>query len=102
MGMIADIPKAVEGFRGFDQWAHVVAWVELEESVYYQAPLDLMPRRVSAKRRGDEIRVQPLYGKDFDPFMADEGHLSRFYVVDQAPSSDIDPPEPPTLRETGK
>jgi hypothetical protein len=89
----------VEGFRTLGTWTEVIAWVELEGILYYKAPLDLMPRRVRTTRRGNEIRVCPLAGNDFDPFLADEGHLSRFMVHDQAPSSDLNPPEAPTLVE---
>lgn len=82
----------IEGFRQLTTWVEVIAWVELEGCIYYKAPLDLMPRRIRAERMGNEIRVSPLFGKDFDSFMADEDHLSRFHAHDQAPSSE-DAPE---------
>ena len=91
--------KTVEGFRKLTSWVEVIAWVELEGSLYYQAPLDCMPRRVRAERKGSEVKVSPLWGRDFDAFLADEGHLGRFLVHDQAPSSDVDVPEPATLKE---
>ena len=89
----------VEGFRKLASWVEVIAWVELEGSIYYQAPLDVMPHRVRVERKGSAIKVTPLWGRDFDPFLADEGHLGRFLVHDQAPSSDVDMPEPPTMKE---
>jgi hypothetical protein len=95
----------VEGFRQFDSMNELVAWIRLGGSLYYHAPLDLMPKRVRVEIRretpehGAQIRIRPLVGKDFDPFIADEGHLARFLIEDQAPSSDVISPEPDTLKE---
>jgi hypothetical protein len=94
-----------EGFRRFDSWSELIAWLELEGAVYYHAPLDYMPRRVRVdlKRETREdaprVRVRPIAGRDFDAFIAGEEHLSRFLVDDQAPSSDANPPEPDTQDE---
>lgn len=90
---------SIEGFRTFGTWVEVIAWVELEGVLYYKAPLDLMPRRIRVERKGSAVKVSPLSGGEFDAFLADEGHLSRFMAHDQAPSSDVDPPEAATVVE---
>lgn len=89
MGMTNDIP--LEGFRGFDSWVGVLAWVALGAEMYYKTPLDLMPRRVRVELQGIRVRVSPLTGNSFDAFIADEGHRERFLAFDAAPSSDIEP-----------
>jgi esterase/lipase superfamily enzyme len=88
-----------DGFLEFDSWKFLLAWAEFGNELYYHAPLDLLPRRVSCKRMGDAIKVTPLVCTDADPFLADEGHMSRFKRADHAPSSDDCEVIPPTLRE---
>lgn len=89
---------ANEGFDEFPSWTFLLAWVELEGVVYYHAPFDIGPKRVFAKLVGQgterRIRVEPISGTSFDPFKADEGHLSRFKRLAQAPgTSELDYPE---------
>jgi hypothetical protein len=86
-----------EGFDSFPTWTFLIAWVELEGTIYYQAPMDPMPRRVRASLSGRyTIRVTPMHGDGFDPFIADETHQSRFFRDGQAPAVD-EAPLTPTL-----
>lgn len=79
----------IEGFRQWRNWSFLLACVDLGAPIYYKAPFDLVPKRVRVARVGHLIRVWPLYGSDFDTFKADETHLERFHMLDQAPSSEV-------------
>ena len=68
-------------FTTFDSWTQLTDHVRAEYALYYHAPMDYRPARVSAVIRKDgKLRVSPIYS-DADPFTADQGHLSRFKRV---------------------
>lgn len=72
------IPMAVAvEFLPFDTWDQVLAHVANHYSVWYHAPLDVRPVRVSVTLRGAKLRVYPP-SNDADPFTADASHLERF------------------------
>ncbi len=64
----------------FESWADVLAYARKHEFVWYHAPLDWRAVRVRcivSPKAPNEIRIDPR-SIDADPFVADEGHLSRF------------------------
>ena len=85
-----------ERLLGFPSWAAVLAYAETGAPLYYRAPLDARPTRLTVARgfitsaepctyvaRARTIRV--LTGcigrgaqRTSDPFTADAGHLARF------------------------
>lgn len=69
----------------FDTWQEVLEHVRAQKPVWYQAPLDRTPMRLSYKVpehygvriQGNAVRIQPpKYAAD--PFRADDRHLDRF------------------------
>lgn len=65
-------------YIGFDSWPTLLAYVgEHQGSVFYQAPLDYRPQRVTAKRKGKRVWVEP-WTTEADPFLVGEKHLERF------------------------
>lgn len=65
----------------FRDWTSVLVHVRKGLPIYYRAPMDTRARRIDASVSGPrarKVRVRPWSGRDFDPFMADSGHLERF------------------------
>jgi hypothetical protein len=74
----------------FQTWKEVIAHVASGAETYYQAPLNVAPVRIAASvasPRSRKVSVRPWgyplayhHSKmPYDPFMADSGHLTRFY-----------------------
>ena len=71
-------------FLSFHSWAEVLAHVNAGLPIYYHAPLDFRPRRITIARvyKNGKIRVAKP-AADVDPFTADATHLDRFrYLVE--------------------
>lgn len=69
-------------FQSFSTWAELLDHISGEYPLFYHAPLDFRPRRVSAvARRDGKLRVYPLTN-EADPFTADSAHLDRFRKQD--------------------
>lgn len=67
-------------FQAFASWSELLAHVaQLPKTLWYHAPMDLLPRTVMVTRvfKNGKVRVVPLTNQA-DPFTADSGHLSRF------------------------
>ena len=65
-------------FESFTTWTQLLDHINAGYDLWYHAPLDYRPRRISAIVRKDgRIRVYPLT-TDADPFTADVAHLERF------------------------
>lgn len=64
-------------FKNFNSWVDLLDHLRAGNPVWYQAPLDRFPSKVSAYFKGKRIRVIP-WGRDCDPFLANEDHLDRF------------------------
>lgn len=65
-------------FQSFASWTELLDHITAGYSLWYHAPLDFRPRRVSAVVRKDgKLRVYPST-TDADPFTADTAHLDRF------------------------
>jgi hypothetical protein len=68
-------------FLSFASWEHLQQYIAGGYPVYYQAPLDALPVRVStAIRRDGRIRVYPIFASA-DAFTANIDHLPRFRRV---------------------
>ena len=63
-------------YCSFASWTDVLLHVRKALPIYYQAPLDLQPVRVTATIWRKRVRVQPPSAADL--FVADAAHLSRF------------------------
>ena len=63
-------------FTTFPDWQTLLNFASEGGAIWYHAPLDIRPKRVSVKRRGRgrKLRVEVGYGG----FWADAGHLDRF------------------------
>jgi hypothetical protein len=68
----------------FDSWVAVLEYAATGRPLYYQAPLDVSPRRFDAglgswtySLRTSTLRMKP-HSTFASPFVADAGHLSRF------------------------
>jgi hypothetical protein len=73
-----------ENFESFVSWEGLLDHVSAGYELFYQAPMDYRPARVSAVIRKDgKLRVMPHWSSDADPFTADVDHLSRFKRLDR-------------------
>lgn len=66
-------------FLTFHTWPEVLSHVAAGLPIYYHAPLDLRPRRITIARvyQNGKIRVAKPTA-DCDAFTADAAHLDRF------------------------
>ncbi len=77
--------KSIEGstYRSFDSWADVLAAASQGVRLFYHAPMDYRPVAITTASAGgkarNKIKVFPPTN-DADPFVADAGHLDRFWV----------------------
>jgi hypothetical protein len=78
---------SVPGFEPFARWIDVLAHARNGGALYYHAPLDCSPVRLTDFQvKARTIRIWPLgsrgrgKGRTADPFTADAGHLDRFYA----------------------
>ncbi len=72
-------------YATFPDWPTLLAHVAYNRPLFYHAPLDRSPVRVSASLRdGGKVRVFPN-SREASPFTADVGHLDRFRMVDPFP-----------------
>lgn len=66
-------------YQSFASWFELLDHVHAGYTLYYHAPLDFTPRRVTAVVRKDgQLRVTPYWASNADPFNADRAHLDRF------------------------
>ena len=69
-------------YRTFASWAELLDHIKAEYELFYKAPLDFHPARVTAHVRKDgKVRVYPHWASAADPFTADMAHLERFRKV---------------------
>jgi len=75
-------------YRPFSTWQVLLTHVRNGAKTYYKAPFDFGdPRRITAaviSAKARKVKVSPFGHyprgqRPFDPFMADEGHLGRFF-----------------------
>jgi esterase/lipase superfamily enzyme len=74
--------KTIDGVRyaGFASWEDVQAAVSRGVRLYYHAPMDYRPARVTCVlKKTNKVRVLPPTS-DADPFTADVRHLDRFFI----------------------
>ncbi len=66
-------------FLSFHTWADVLAHVNAKLPIYYHAPMDHRPRKITIARvyKNGKVRVAKP-AADCDAFTADTGHLDRF------------------------
>lgn len=83
----------------FPSWIAVLTWIESGYEIFYHAPMDRRPVRVTARRgKGShryKVKVTPRTN-DADPFWTDLEHFDRFRRIPQQRQR-ILPPEPPAL-----
>lgn len=68
-------------FVALEKWSEVLTIARDGGALWYQAPFDARPRRVSVVKvfKNGSIRIDPL-SNSADKFTADSGHLSRFRI----------------------
>jgi hypothetical protein len=63
----------------FNTWEGLLLHIANGRALYYQAPLDHYPVRVRVVwSRAGQVRCEPMFHREADPFTADCSHLSRF------------------------
>ena len=73
-----------ENYEAFARWDGLLDHIRAGYELFYHAPMDYRPRRVSAVVRNDgQLRVYPHWSSDADPFTADAAHLARFKRLDR-------------------
>lgn len=66
-------------YRTFASWAELLDYINAGYDLFYLAPMEYQPARITAVVRKDgKIRVYPHWASGADPFTADLTHLSRF------------------------
>lgn len=63
-------------WSGFLTWADLLEHVDRRSALYYQAPLDLHPRRVTITRKFKNGKLRVCTGTMY--FTANSAHLSSF------------------------
>lgn len=77
-------------FVPFVTWSGVLGHVRAGGEVYYWAPLDYLPARVSCHAfKNGKIKVYPPAGSGADAFTADSAHLDRFYFRRQSGAVEV-------------
>ena len=68
-------------FSTFKSWDEVLSAARSGESLWYHAPMDLLPCAIRVKRvyKNRKIRIE-AWSRDLS-FTADAGHLNRFRAL---------------------